>query len=198
MSDFDDLVAWVKEIHHTQEESRHSHANLIREGTVEQVDGKKGYQVRLAEDDGKAVPSPWFPHPEQGGAFKTWRPLTKGQTVLVIAPGGDQRLAHIIPKGGFSDQNKQPSEKLDENVETYGKVRTTWKADSTEKKVGDKVTVSTTTDTHMAKTEKAEHRTGPDAVTSTAGGSKHTVNPSSVVADASLFRATKKVIMASG
>ncbi|MCJ2080747.1 hypothetical protein [Methylobacterium sp. J-090] len=199
MSDFDDLLRAHIKLQHTVEELRHQASSMMRVGTVKEVDGKKGYQVDLGnDDDGKPLPSAWHPHPEQGGAFKTWRPLTKGQIVYVIAPGGDQRQAFIVPKGGFSDENPQPSEKLDENVETYGKVRTTWTEDSTKKEVGDKVSVTTTTESSTVKTENAGHVTGKDNVVASAGASTHTVDPKRVVADASLFRATRKVILASG
>ena len=120
MSDFDDLLREVIRLGHRLAEVEHKNANMLRVGTVEQVDGKKGYQVKFAEEDGKAVPSPWFPHPEQGGAYKTWRPLSKGQIVFAICPDGDPRQGFIMPQGGFSDENKQPSEKTDENVETFG------------------------------------------------------------------------------
>ena len=199
MSDFDDLFRAFLKLQHTVEELRHQAANTMRVGTIKETDGKKGYQVDLGnDDDGKSLPSAWFPHPEQGGAFKTWRPMSKGQIVYVIAPGGDQRQAFIIPKGGFSDENPQPSEKLDENVETFGKVRVTWAEESTKKEVGDKVSVTTTTESSTVKTENAGHVTGKDTVTASAGASTHTVDPKRVVADASLFRATRKVILASG
>ncbi|MDO9428441.1 MAG: hypothetical protein Q7T93_16615 [Methylobacterium sp.] len=137
MSDFDDLLRAHLKLQHTVEELRHQAANMMRVGTVKEVDGKKGYQVNFGNgDDGKPIPSAWFPHPEQGGAFKTWRPLTKDQIVYVVAPGGDQRQAFVIPRGGFSDQNPQPSEKLDENVDTYGKVRRETRAEDTVDKVG--------------------------------------------------------------
>ena len=120
MSDFDDLLQEFVKLRHELAEVRHNQANMLRVGTVEQVDGQKGYQVNFGEDDGKAIPSPWFPHPEQGGAYKTWRPMAKGQIVHVFCPNGDPRQGFILPKGGFSDENRQPSDKLDENVETFG------------------------------------------------------------------------------
>ncbi|WP_336488292.1 baseplate assembly protein [Methylobacterium nigriterrae] len=120
MSDFDDLLREVIRLGQRLAEVEHKNTNMLRVGTIEQVDGKKGYQIKFAEEDGKAVPSPWFPHPEQGGAYKTWRPLTKGQIVYAICPDGDPRQGFIMPKGGFSDQNPQPSERTDENVDTFG------------------------------------------------------------------------------
>jgi len=137
VSDFDDLLRAHIRLRHTVEELRHQASNMLRVGTIKETDGQKGYQVEFGkDDDGMPLPSAWFPHPEQGGAFKTWRPLTKEQIVYVVAPGGDQRQAFIIPRGGFSDQNPQPSEKLDENVDTYGKVRRETRAEDTVDKVG--------------------------------------------------------------
>lgn len=121
MSDFDDLMKVVVRLRAELAEVRHRQATMFRVGTVEQSDAKKGYQIKFGEDGGKAIPSPWYPHPEEGGTRKTWRPMPKGQIVYVIAPDGDHRQGLIIPKGGFSDQNKQPSENMDEHVEEFGK-----------------------------------------------------------------------------
>ena len=214
MTDFDELMRIVKTMQSELLELRTRHSNMLREGVVEKVDAKKGYKVSFGKDEnGRPIDSAWFPHPEQGGAFKTWRPSTKGQIVYVASLGGDQRTAFIVPKGGFSDQNPAPSDKLDENVETYGKVKTTWKAGSTEKKIGDTVSITTTDKDRVTKTEKvtvaqmpdshlvdagAKHLVAAAKVVSEVGGVKHLVDQAKVLADAPLFRAVKKVILASG
>jgi phage baseplate assembly protein gpV len=137
VSDFDDLLRVVVRMSHQLEEIKHTATNMLREGVVEKVDGKKGYQVNFGKDeDGKPIPSAWFPHHEQGGAFKTWRPSSKGQIVYVVAPGGDQRRAFVVPRGGFSDDNPQPSDKLEENVDTFGQYRREIREKDTVDKVG--------------------------------------------------------------
>jgi len=137
VSDFDDLLRVVVRMSHQLEEMKHTATNMLREGVVERVDGKRGYQVNFGKDeDGKPIPSAWFPHHEQGGAFKTWRPSSKGQIVYVVAPGGDQRRAFVVPQGGFSDDNPQPSDKLEENVDTFGQYRREIREKDTVDKVG--------------------------------------------------------------
>lgn len=199
MSDFAELLRIVERMSRELRELKHLTENTVREAVVDEVDAKKGYKLDFGKDEnGKPIPSTWLPHPEQGGAFKTWRPSSKGQIVYVLSPGGDQRRAFLVPKGGFSDDNPAPSEKLDENVETFGKVRTTWKADGTTKQVGDRVTVTTTTESNTVKTEKASVTTGPAKHTILAENTKLEADGGKVLAAAKVFRATEKVILASG
>ncbi|EXL07420.1 phage baseplate assembly protein V [Brucella anthropi] len=88
----------------------------LKVGPIEQVDAKKGYRIRLGEDEnGEPFLSPWYPHPESGGATSTWAPLSKGQIVGMINPTGDARQG-ILLRGGFSDVNQPPSADLLANV----------------------------------------------------------------------------------
>lgn len=197
--DFRDLLRLVMQQQHTIAELHHRAENTFRWGVVEEVDAEKGYGITFGMDaDGKPLPSDWIPHPEQGGAFKSWRPSSKGQIVGVLCPNGDQRQAIMFPKGGFSDDNPPPSDKLDENVETYGKVRTTWKEESTEKKVGEHVSVTTTTERHAAKTEKAGHATEADRVVAEAGNTKLATLQDRNVSDATRTVVRQKLLVASG
>jgi phage baseplate assembly protein gpV len=120
MTDFDELLKVVMGLKRELAEVRHVQANQIKTATVEEVDGTKGYRLKLGEDgEGKPILSPWYPHPEAGGKkHKTWKPLTKGEIVTSIHPSGDARQGFLI-RGGFSDQEgfKQPSQNLDEIVE---------------------------------------------------------------------------------
>lgn len=137
MSDFDELLRRVVRMSEDIQEFKRASENQVREGTIEKVDAKKGYQVTFGKDEnGKPIPSAWFPHHEQGGAFKTWRPSSRGQIVYVVAPGGDQRRAFVVPRGGFSDDNPQPSDKLEENVDTFGQYRREIREKDTVDKVG--------------------------------------------------------------
>lgn len=97
----------------------------LRVGPVEVVDAERGFRIKLgAGEDGRPFLSPFYPHPESGGATSTWAPLSKGQIVGVINPGGDPRRGIII-RGGFSGSNPPPSQNLDENVVTFGGVKIT-------------------------------------------------------------------------
>jgi phage baseplate assembly protein gpV len=97
----------------------------LRVGAVEVVDAEKGFRIKLGEGgDGAPYLSPWYPHPESGGATKTWAPLSKGQVVGVINPNGDARQGVLI-RGGFSDADPPPSQSLDENVLSFGGVTIT-------------------------------------------------------------------------
>lgn len=109
---------------------------MIREGTVDEVDAKKGYRLHWGEDEtGAPVLSPWMPHPESGGAFSTWAPLSKGQVAGTLHPAGDPRRGFII-RGGFSGENKPPSEKLDENVFKFGEATARLTKDALEMTIG--------------------------------------------------------------
>ncbi len=97
----------------------------LRVGAVEVIDAQKGFRIKLGEGtDGVPYLSPWYPHPESGGATKTWAPLSKGQVVGVINPNGDARQGVLI-RGGFSDANPAPSQSLNENVLSFGGVTVT-------------------------------------------------------------------------
>lgn len=97
----------------------------LRVGAVEVVDAEKGFRINLGNGaDGAPFLSPFYPHPESGGATSTWAPLSKGQIVGVINPGGDPRQG-ILLRGGFSADNPAPSGNLDENVLEFGGVKLT-------------------------------------------------------------------------
>lgn len=99
--------------------------NSLKVGPVEVVDAKKGYRLKLGEGpDGKPFLSPWYPHPESGGATNTWAPLSKGQIVGVLNPSGDPRQGLLI-RGGFSGVNPPISEDLSENKFQFGGVTIT-------------------------------------------------------------------------
>lgn len=102
---------------------------MVKVGPVAIVDPKKGFRIKLGESgEGQPYLSPWYPHPESGGATKTWAPLSEGQIVGMINPGGDPRQG-VLLRGGFSDDNPQPSESLDENKFLFGGVEITIAAD---------------------------------------------------------------------
>lgn len=94
--------------------------NSLEVGPVEEIDPVKGYRLMLGEgSNGKPFLSPWYPHPESGGATRTWSPLVKGQIVGVLNPIGDTRQG-VLLRAGFSDQYTPPSDKLDENRVEFG------------------------------------------------------------------------------
>lgn len=97
----------------------------LRVGPVAVVDPEKGFRIKLADGaDGQPFLSPFYPHPESGGATSTWAPLSEGQIVGVINPGGDPRRG-VLLRGGFSDANPPPSQSLDENKLQFGEVTIT-------------------------------------------------------------------------
>lgn len=101
--------------------------NTVRTGTIAERDAVKGYRVDWGKDaDGKTILSPWYPHPEAGGDHKSWEPLTVGQIVTALNPGGDPRQGFLV-RGGFSDRFAQPSSSLDETVRSLhgGKLKET-------------------------------------------------------------------------
>lgn len=93
------------------------------EGTVTDVDPKNARaRIRVGGTDDKPVLSPWIPYAQQAGALKGHVPVSKGQQMTMIAPGGNWKRAKLLPMT-FSDENKSPSDKGDENVWTYGEAK---------------------------------------------------------------------------
>jgi phage baseplate assembly protein gpV len=89
--------------------------NALKVGPVEVIDAEKGYRLKLGEGPDGPFLSPWYPHPESGGATSTWMPLSKGQIVGVMNPNGDPRQG-VMFRGGFSEGNPAPSQDLSANV----------------------------------------------------------------------------------
>lgn len=119
------LIAEIVALKADLEMLKTAFGNSAKVGAVEEVDAAKGFRLKLGEDDqGKPYLSPWYPHPESGGATKTWAPLTKGQIVGVVNPIGDQRQGFVF-RAGFSDQNPAPSQDLAANVFSFGGVTVT-------------------------------------------------------------------------
>lgn len=77
--------------------------NLIREGEVKSVDYEKGEAIVDAHGV-ETKPTSWA---EQAGDIVEWNPLTEGQRVTVLSPGGDIGKAIIMP-GGYTDAVQQP------------------------------------------------------------------------------------------
>jgi hypothetical protein len=89
--------------------------NALKVGPIAELDAKKGYRLKLGEEDGEPYLSPWYPHPESGGQTLSWIPLSEGQIVGVLNPGGDPNQG-ILLRGGFSGQNGPPSQDLFANL----------------------------------------------------------------------------------
>ncbi|MGQ7242825.1 phage baseplate assembly protein V [Salinicola sp. V024] len=78
--------------------------NLIRIGTVEKIDHAAA-RVRVQSGD---LLTDWIPWREQrAGKTRTWNPPTKGEQVLLFAPGGEMRGA-IVVMGINSSENPPP------------------------------------------------------------------------------------------
>lgn len=95
-------------------------AGMMRHGPVKEVNAKEGW-VRLDLGQGTDGPllSPKIPYAQMAGALKAHVPPSEGQQMTYFAPGGDPRQAIALPMT-WSDKNKSPSEKGDENVFTFG------------------------------------------------------------------------------
>jgi phage baseplate assembly protein gpV len=120
-------------------------------GTVVARDPEKGYRVQVGiDDDGRPKLTAWLPHPDRGGEFTTWRPLSVGQTVMVKTPHGDPRKA-IIEPCGFNGQFVAPASSFDEVViGDIGDSRITMKKDRIELRVGENTLVLTADDLKLA------------------------------------------------
>lgn len=112
-------------------------SGVMRHGTVEEIDTGR-HRVRLnfgGDIDGKLFLSPWVPYAQIAGALKVHTPPSKGQQFTALAPNGDWQQAVALPMT-WSDENKSPSSKGDENVLTFGNVTATIKDDLCEVAVG--------------------------------------------------------------
>ncbi len=98
--------------------------NSLRVGPIEEVDAQKGFRLKYGDGPNGPWLSPWYPHPESGGATGTWAPLSKNQVVGVINPAGDPRQGVLI-RGGFSGVHPPISENLGENKFTFAGVTIT-------------------------------------------------------------------------
>ena len=121
--EFGELVRTAVDLSREVGELKRQLAGMVKVGTVAETDAKKGYRLDFGKDDnGQPKLSPWLPHPESGGKAKSWFPMSKGQVVAMMTPPGDNRQG-ILLRGGFTDQYKQPSQNMQENVFEYGNVR---------------------------------------------------------------------------
>jgi phage baseplate assembly protein gpV len=112
-------------------------SGVMRHGTVEEVDaGKQRVRLNFGKDmGGEPFLSPWVPYAQIAGALKVHTPPSKGQQFTALSPNGDWQQAVALPMT-WSDQNKSPSSKGDENVLTYANVTVTIKDDLSKVVVG--------------------------------------------------------------
>jgi phage baseplate assembly protein gpV len=95
-------------------------AGMMRHGPVHEVDPKAAtVRLRLGGTDDKPFLSPKIPYAQVGGALKVHAPPSVGQQMTLMAPNGDWRQAVALP-ATWSEANKAPSDKGDENVLTFG------------------------------------------------------------------------------
>lgn len=97
---------------------------MVKQGAVTDVDPAKGLvRVRLNPDDAdEPFKTAWIPYAQIAGALKAHTPPSVGQQMTIISGAGDYRQGLAVPMT-WSDKNKSPSEKGDENVITYGDAR---------------------------------------------------------------------------
>lgn len=87
--------------------------DLIRFGTVHSVDLGHGMAVVEAGD----IITPPLPWTEQAGSFRTWRPPSVGEQVILLCPEGDIE-GGLILRGLFS--NTFPAPASDDFQHLYG------------------------------------------------------------------------------
>lgn len=93
---------------------------MIKQGPVAEVDPKRGtVRVRLGGTDKEPMLSPPIPYAQVAGGLKVHAPPTVGQQMTVLSGAGDFRQGLAVPMT-WSDRNKSPSDKGDENVITFG------------------------------------------------------------------------------
>lgn len=175
MSEFAELWKELANIKQTM-------ARTFVEGTVEEVDPKaQTARLKIGEDsDGKPILGPSVAYSQYAGAFKGHIPVSKGQQMTMIAPGGDWRRATLWPMT-FSDENKSPSEKGDENVITYGDFKVVIKKDDITVTVGDKVHFSLNKDSGAKlKIDGTEHTWTKDGIKAKTGEVEHEITKSKV------------------
>ncbi|OAE43920.1 phage baseplate assembly protein V [Brucella intermedia] len=96
---------------------------MVKQGPVAEVDPKSGtVRVRLGGSDKEPMLSPPIPYAQIAGGLKVHAPPTIGQQMTVLSGAGDFRQGLAVPMT-WSDNNKSPSEKGNENVLTFGDAR---------------------------------------------------------------------------
>lgn len=98
-------------------------AGAARHGVVHEVDPAAGtVRLRLGDGpDGQHFLSPAIPYAQTMGAIKAHIPPSVGQTMTLIAPGGDWQQGIAVGMSA-SDANPSPSGAGDQNVITFGAV----------------------------------------------------------------------------
>lgn len=99
-------------------------AEMVRHGTVSDVDTKKGLmRLSFGEGDSGEFKGPWVPYAQIAGALKVHTPPSVGQQMTMVSPTGDMRQAIALPMT-WSDANPSPGQSADP-VLTYGDVEVT-------------------------------------------------------------------------
>ena len=111
-------------------------SRMLKVGTVEDVTpGEQKARIRMGGSDDEPFLGPSVPYSQAAVGLTVHTPVTKGQQMLMISPGGDFRQGGLIPLT-FSDENKSPSAKGDENVVTFGQATITLRGNQLNVKLG--------------------------------------------------------------
>jgi len=166
----------------------------FRHGKVTDVDTKKQLaRIEIGERDGKPLKSAWVPYAQLAGEFKAHRPPTVGQQMTMMAPNGEIRQAVLLPFT-WSNQNPSPSEKPDEHVTTYGKLKIVEKKDSFTVSLDDKVSLVLTSSTATLKVGSSEVEV-KDGHVNIVSDKVHTVGATHLGVDAKDAVAADKVLV---
>lgn len=102
---------------------------MVKQGAVAEVDPKNGtVRLHLGGSDGDDFLSPHIPYAQMAGGLKVHSPPTVGQQMTILSGSGDFRQGLALPMT-WSDNNRAPSEKGDENVITFGNFRAELRGD---------------------------------------------------------------------
>jgi phage baseplate assembly protein gpV len=145
---------------------------MVSQGTVHEVEPKGGtVRLRIGGTDEEPFLSPPIPYAQTAGALKVHAPPSKGQQMTVLNGSGDFRQGLALPMT-WSDSNKSPSEKGDENVLTFGNFRIELRGDELRITVGGFI-VSLTADGAFFTVGGITHAISGNGVESKGGTVKH-------------------------
>lgn len=100
-------------------------SNILRSGTVVEVDAAKGRVKVDVGNEGNPLITPWIRWSERAGARKTWSPPSVGEAMTILSGSGEVDGRALAIHGGFTDQNPAPSADGDAAVFSLGNVTAT-------------------------------------------------------------------------
>lgn len=191
LSDVYDLVAQLRRDH---DEHVIRTKAMVRAGPVKKRDHDKGVVIGHGTDD-DPDDSPYVQPSERSGVERDLP--REGEMGCSLAPYGDPEQGTFFA-WGHTDAKANPAKGADETVHFNRDGMREASEKGTRKLETGKVALTTTPDSNTVKTAKASVTTGPAKHTVMAENTKLEADGNKVLAAAKVFRATEKVILASG